>query len=170
MGTLFLLRHAKSAWDDPSLDDHDRPLDARGERGALVIGRFLRQQGAAPEIALLSTARRVRETFELVASQLAVAPRAEWRTDLYMADSAEVLAALREVPDGTAGVLMIGHNPAMEDFAARFAGGGERDALARIESKFPTAALAVFEVGKGWAKLGFGKGELLAFITPKDLI
>jgi phosphohistidine phosphatase len=87
-----------------------------------------------------------------------------------MADAADMLAALSGVPEDTAEVLMCAHNPGMEEFAARFAGGGEAGALARLEIKFPTAALAVFRIGKKWAKQGLGKGELVAFVTPKDLV
>ncbi|MBI4183151.1 MAG: histidine phosphatase family protein [Proteobacteria bacterium] len=171
MRTLFLMRHAKSAWDDAPAEDHDRPLDARGERAALVIGRYLRQQGAAPEVALLSTARRVRETFELVVSQLARAPTAEWRSDLYLADEEQMLAGLKRLPATAADVLMIGHNPGTALFAARFAGRGERDALASLaRRKFPTAALAIFRIAKAWAKLRFGDAEAVSFVLPKDLV
>jgi phosphohistidine phosphatase len=154
MARLYLLRHAKSSWKDASLDDHDRPLAPRGRKAAKAIGRYMRDQGIEPELVLCSTARRARQTLERLGPP---GLDARIEPELYGAGADALLARLRGVPDAVASVLLIGHNPGMQQLAFNLAG---------LDDKFPTAALATFEVD-GWSRLG--RAELVDYVRPRDL-
>ncbi len=170
MKTLLLLRHAKSSWDDSSLADFDRPLAIRGRKAAPRVGRELEQRGWRPDAALVSTAKRARQTWDLVAAELSAAPRPEFRGALYDASAGQLLVELRQAPAAAATVLLIGHNPGMEDLARRLAGdGSDAQALKRLREKFPTAALARLRFEGDWADLGAGAARLSHCLRPKDL-
>jgi phosphohistidine phosphatase len=161
---LLLLRHAKSSWDDPELDDHDRPLAKRGRRAAEDVGGLLRESGLAPDLVLCSTATRTRQTLELLGIGGADV-RLEDR--LYGAGEDELLDLVRELPEGAATVLVIGHNPGLHDLALRLATAASGPAADHLRGRFPTAALAVFEAD-GWAELARGGGRLDSYVTPRD--
>jgi phosphohistidine phosphatase len=163
---LYLLRHAKSSWKQPELADRDRPLAGRGRRAAKAIGRHLREAGIDPELVLCSPARRARETLERIEPALG---RGAVRVEpaLYGASAGELLTLLREVPDAVGSVMLIGHNPAMAGLALDLAGRGSD--LARLEQKFPTAALATLQFAGSWRELKDGGAELVGFVTPKEL-
>ena len=117
---LYLLRHAKSSWKNEGLADHDRPLARRGRRAASAIGRHLREQRVAPELVLCSTARRARETLERIEPELGSgAIRAE--PELYGAPALDLLARLHEIAPSVRSVMVIGHNPGLEQLALRVA-------------------------------------------------
>jgi phosphohistidine phosphatase len=162
---LLLLRHAKSSWDDPELDDHDRPLAKRGRRAAEDVGARLREMDLAPDLVLCSTATRTRETLELLSLEHA-AVRFDDR--LYGADEDELLDLVRELPDGTGWVLVIGHNPGLHELALRLAVSATGPDAEHLRERFPTAALAVFESDGGWAELADGRGRLRSYVTPRD--
>jgi len=169
--TLYLLRHAKSSWDRPELKDHDRPLASRGEAAAPRMGRHLRDRTPRPQRVLCSSAQRARQTWGLVAPQLIPAPEVEIRRDIYDAEPAELLAIVQALPDTLGCVMILGHNPALEDLAAKLAGAGsDDDALQQMSKKFPTAALAEigFDVAH-WHEISPGGGRLVSFLRPKDL-
>jgi phosphohistidine phosphatase len=152
---LYLLRHAKSSWSDPELADHDRPLAPRGRRAAKAIGRYLREQRIEPALVLCSSATRARETLERVGL-----PDALVEPELYGAGASVLLARLRQVPEDPPSVMLIGHNPGMEDLVRLLAG--------EAPDKFPTAALATLAISN-WASLDRGTAELVDFVRPKDL-
>ncbi len=162
---LYLLRHAKSSWKDQRLADHERPLAGRGRRAAKAIRRHLNEQGIDPELVLCSTARRARQTLEGIEPALGRgAVRVE--PELYGAGSAALLARVQQVPARVRSVMIIGHNPALQDLALLLA----RDGSAELGVKFPTAALATLEFhGPGWAVLDRGKAELIEFVRARDL-
>jgi phosphohistidine phosphatase len=162
---LFLLRHAKSSWDDPRLDDHDRPLAPRGLRASAVMAEHLRQERIAPTLVLCSPARRTRETLERVMPL----DRAEVRIEdeLYRASSQDLLQRLREVPDEVDSVMLIGHQPAIQQLALQLAAEGSE--LERLKAKFPTAALATLDFPGEWSGLGRGSAELVDYVKPKQL-
>jgi phosphohistidine phosphatase len=165
--TLYLLRHAKSSWDDAGLADHDRPLAPRGRRAADAIARHMQDETIAPELVLSSTARRARETAERIQPALGTAP-VEYERALYGARAVDLLERVRAVPDEIASVLVVGHNPAMEQLALGLA----RPAPLRfdLETKFPTGALATLSVdAETWSGLGPGDADLVAFVRPRDL-
>jgi phosphohistidine phosphatase len=149
---LYLLRHAKSSWDDPGLADHDRPLAPRGRRAAKAMAKHLRDERIEPALVLCSSAVRARETLERVdpAGEVRIEP------ELYAANADELLDRLRRVSSDVESVMLIGHNPAMQE-------------LARIEHKFPTGALATLTFDGDWSDLRPGAAELAAFVRPKQL-
>jgi len=180
--TLVLFRHAKSAW--PDVPDHDRPLARRGIRAAPVMGRWLREAGLVPGQVLCSTARRARETWQFAQAGLAASPPVTFDVRIYAAAPAALLALIREAPPATGTLLLIGHNPAIEDLARLLAaapgaagpgtagprtGDSHHSDLDRMRSKFPTAAIAVLRSGGTWHDLAPGRARLTAFVTPGDL-
>ena len=171
MKTLYLLRHAKSDWGEPGLDDHDRPLDARGERAAAVIGIHFAQQRYQPSLVLCSSARRTRQTLESLLPHLPGHPELVFERGIYMASCAALLSRVREIDDAKSAVLLIGHNPGIADLARTLVGSGEPASLRRLASRFPTAASAVCEFDlERWGDLRPRAGRLLAYATPKDLV
>jgi phosphohistidine phosphatase len=170
MKTLILMRHAKSAWDDPHQKDHDRPLNGRGRKAAPLMGEWLAEEGYKPDVVLCSTAQRARETLDLVKENLPAGVTIEQVRALYMAAPREMLAEIGKVPNTAATVMLVGHNPGMGNLASLLAGSGDTKALGNLHSKFPTAAIAVlgFNVAR-WTDLAPESGTLLAFQRPRDL-
>jgi phosphohistidine phosphatase len=162
MRRLLILRHAKSSWDEPHLDDHDRPLNARGKRDAPRIGKLLHRERILPDRIVSSTAVRARRTAETVAEACGYDGEIAFTQKLYGADSDDCLAVLSEMHDEDGTVMLVGHNPCLEDLVARLAGRAER---------MPTAALAVFALPvDSWREVGAGpRGKLLAIWRPKEL-
>ncbi len=170
MRRLYVLRHAKSSWDDPSLDDFDRPLTERGRHGARLMGRHLAAARVHPALVLCSAAKRARQTLELVEPALEGVPVAI-EADLYEADKAELLVRLRRLDDHLGSVMLVGHNPGLERLAEGLvAHHGDGEALARFTEKFPTCALAVLDCDLAhWAELEDGTCRLAEFVRPGDL-
>lgn len=163
MKRLYLLRHAKSSWDEPGLDDRDRPLAPRGRKACRKLARHIRHEGIRPELVLCSSARRARETLELIGDALGD-PAVEVEDELYAADSERMLRRLRTLPEGAASVLLIGHNPGLQDLAAGLASGSTR-----LAEAFPTGALASLAFDRPWFDLGQGAAELVAYVVPREL-
>jgi phosphohistidine phosphatase len=163
---LYLLRHAKSSWADPTLSDDERPLAPRGRRDAKRIAEHLRRRGLEPELVLCSSAARARETLELLRPALG-SSTVEVEVELYAASSDELLARIRLVPDAVASVMLIGHNPGVQQIALVLASTG--DELERLEAKFPTAALATLTLAKAWSRLEPADATLAAYVVPKQL-
>lgn len=167
MRRLLLLRHAKS--DRPAgVPDIDRPLDARGREAAPRMGAYLASEGLHPDLALVSPAKRTRETWEAVAASLGAVP-AQIVETIYEAPPASLLEAVRAAPDSAETLILVGHNPGMEALADRLVGAGPRAARSRLAQGFPTAALAVIEFdADSWGAID-GDGRLERFVRPKDL-
>ncbi len=163
---LILVRHAKSSWTDPALDDHARPLNGRGRRSAAAIGEWLARNGHAPDLVLSSDSARTRETWALIAPALSAEPMIEWRRELYHAGAQDMLDILRGA--GTAQtVLMLGHNPGIAGFAGMLARRPHPHPRFR---DFPTAATAVIEMdAAAWPAADWGTGTVTAFVVPRDL-
>jgi phosphohistidine phosphatase len=171
MKTLLLLRHAKSDWADPGVEDFDRPLAPRGRKAAPLMGRHLQSKILLPDLVLCSSAERAKQTWELVAPELRETPEVRYLKSLYLASPSRLLAAVQRTPEDVSRLLVLGHNPGMEALARRLAVGGNKKALRRMYAKFPTAALAVirFETDD-WSDLAEETGELKSFVRPKDLV
>ena len=168
MRRLMLLRHAKAAPPD-GLADLDRPLTKRGKAAAARMAAYLEAEQLFPDLALVSPARRTRETWDPVPSRLSDVP-VRFESRLYEAPAERLFALVREVEPGVRGLLMIGHNPGFEDLAKLLVGYGDRYAFARMGQNFPTAALAVIDVdGEDWSGLKPGSGRLERFVTPNSL-
>lgn len=171
MKRLSLLRHAKSSWEATGLTDHDRPLERRGERAALVMGRFIVQQRMVPDLVLCSTAVRAVETLALVATQWPDAPPTTFDRDLYLTGVAAIRRRVAQVDDEIAHVLVIGHNPDLQDLTLTLAAGNHVPLKRKAEHKFPTGALAVlhFSIDR-WQALLKSQGTLCMVAAPRDLV
>jgi phosphohistidine phosphatase len=163
------LRHAKSSWNNAHLADHDRPLAPRGRRAADVMARHLAGVASPPALVLCSTALRARDTLEPLRDGLQPGTDVRIEGDLYGASAVELLARLRTVDEDTGAVLVVGHNPGLEDLARKLAGAGDAALLARLEAKFPTGALATVAFAGPWKDLGSGPTKLEAYVVPADL-
>jgi phosphohistidine phosphatase len=168
---ILLLRHAKSAWGQPGLADHDRPLNKRGERAAEAMAEHIVHNAPRPDLILCSTAVRTRQTLApLVHRLIQPAPPIALEKGLYLASEPALLMRLRAVPDDVRTVMLIGHNEGIGELAEALAGTGDPTALDRLHEKYPTGALATFEVPDGsWRELAPGEGDLLSFVRPRDL-
>jgi len=168
---LMLLRHAKSSWTDPGLDDKDRPLNARGLKAAPAMGRYMRKEGFLPDLVLCSPARRARETWKLVSEQLKTAPRLQVEDGIYdFGNGGRVLDIVRQNGGSESTVLVAGHNPSLERLALRLAGDTHGKVRKRLEQKFPTGALAVIDFDMAsWNELGNKPGILVDFTRPRDI-
>jgi phosphohistidine phosphatase len=169
MRQLLLLRHAKSSWDDASMPDRDRPLNARGRRAAAMMRHAMRDLGLAPDLVLLSTSRRTMETLEAL-EPWDETPLIEPLDSLYLANPMQLLAALHGIAETVRSVLVIGHNPGLHDLALSLAAPpAESDAQRALADGFPTGALAEFVVPGSWWELRQGGGRLVRFLTPRML-
>lgn len=162
---LLLIRHAKSSWDDPMLADRDRPLAKRGRKAAERIGAHLRHTELRPDLVLCSSARRTRETFDRMRLDSDVVVE----DGLYGADGEELLARLRSVPEGVETAALVGHNPGMHDLAIDLTGNATGADARRLRERFPTAAVAVFEIDGEWRGLAPGAARLTSFVVPREL-
>ncbi|MFJ9846511.1 SixA phosphatase family protein [Kitasatospora sp. NPDC101155] len=165
---IVLVRHAKSDW--PDVDDHDRPLAERGRKAAPAAGRWLADHGLTPDLALVSTAVRTRQTWALMAAELPTEPETVYDERLYDIGLGEqLIALLTETPDDVATLLVLGHNPVIHEAADTLAGEAEDDdQLARMQGRFPTAAIAVLAFRGSWRRVGPDAARLTAYRTPKD--
>jgi phosphohistidine phosphatase len=168
---LILLRHAKSAWPG-DVPDHERPLAPRGRRDAPAAGRWLRKSDYVPDRVLCSTARRARETWQLAEEELGAHPQAAFEDRVYGASSADLLALARQTSADVRTLLIVGHDPAMQELTLELAseetGHAGAEALGRVRAKYPTAAIAVLSFSGGWAELGPGQARLADFVAPDD--
>lgn len=167
---LLLFRHAKSSRDDPDLDDFDRPLAERGLKDAPRIGREIAAQGWIPQLALVSPAARTTETWKLASAGWASPPRVRSPESLYLAPAARLIAEIGKTPETVERLVVVGHNPGMEELS-RMLAGQRSDAAARraLDEKFPTGALARFTFFGAWKDLAAGGTALTHFLRPKDL-
>jgi phosphohistidine phosphatase len=164
---LVVLRHAKSAWPE-GVPDHQRPLAPRGRRDAPAAGRALVEADCLPDLALCSTAVRARQTWELASDQWGTPPPVRHDRRLYAADAQDLLDVVREVPPEVETLLLVGHNPGLEELVLDLAGDGLDDALDQVRTKFPTSAIAVLAWhGTGWEALGPGTALLTSAIVPR---
>ncbi|MFQ5624558.1 MAG: histidine phosphatase family protein [Paracoccaceae bacterium] len=173
MKQIILMRHAKSSWDDPALDDFDRPLGRRGRLAASLMGAWLAERNPAPDHVLLSGAARTAETWARAARVLGdvSAPVVSDRR-LYMAAPETMLEVLRALPDDAATVLLIGHQPSLGSLARLLsAESAVPEHCRQAFSHFPTAAAAVLESPvSAWSELDFGAAAFAQFARPKDLV
>lgn len=168
MRRLLLFRHAKSSWEDEGQDDFDRPLSARGRKAVPLIAAYLREHGLCPDLVLCSTACRARETLALALPFLQGEATLRMEDSLYLASSARLLNRLRKVDSQSALVMIVAHNPGLQDLALTLAAAG--DGLAQVRSKFPTAALAEIDFeARNWTSLQRQSGILTRFVTPRAL-
>jgi phosphohistidine phosphatase len=166
---LLLLRHAKSAWPD-GVADHERPLAERGRKAAQLIGRFMAQEGLIPSLTMVSDARRTRETWALARNEILRPLICHDCPAIYEASAAAILAEVRRIEPEFRTVLIVGHNPGLQDLALMLAGSGRPEAMKAIADKYPTGALAVLDFAlPTWQSISPGSGTLKRFVKPRSL-
>jgi phosphohistidine phosphatase len=164
---LLLLRHAKSAWPI-GVSDARRPLSKRGVENATQLGHWLRRHQIDPDLTLVSPARRTRQTIELVTDAAGLATELRAEDKLYGASWWDVLDVVRQAPTSVRQLMIVGHNPSLEDLAAQLAGpASDVHALGALRTKFPTCALAVLRSSEEWSQWGSGQAELSQLRTPR---
>jgi phosphohistidine phosphatase len=170
MKRLTLLRHAKSGWDDPVARDFDRPLNAKGKRAARAVGRHMREAGIAFDHAIASPATRVVETLEELSAGLGHALRPAFDRKVYLASAETLLDVIHDAPEGAETLLLVGHNPGLEDLVLLLVPNGAGQDREAVEDKFPTASLVDirFDAAR-WADVRAGGGTLSRFVRPRDL-
>lgn len=171
MKTLGIFRHAKSDWNDARLRDFDRPLNKRGRKGAAIMGRHIRDHGMTWDRFLASPAVRVTQTIEIAAEAARRTPPITWDRRIYLANSATLLDVLREQEGDPAAILLIGHNPGLEDLIFDLVPDDGSSPLRDIvEEKFPTAAYAVLELDiDSWRDIEENSARLVHLVRPRDL-
>lgn len=167
---LILLRHAKSAWDNPSLADFDRPLSNRGRKAAPLVGAYLARRRMVPGVVLASSAKRVLETLDLVCAGWQTKPTVRKLKSLYLATPREMLRRLQAIGREPDCVMLVGHNPGIADLANWLCSHGKAEHRADLARKFPTGAVAVIEFDvEDWADADAESGHLIDFATPKQI-
>ena len=174
MKTVYLLRHAKSDWDDPAQKDRDRPLSARGRDAAPKVGAYIKSKRYKPDTILCSTARRTVETCDLIREAVGAASNVKFEETLYLAELRHLIERLRWLDDELKSAMIIGHNPGMEQLANVLTQAPktvlEERLHKRMREKFSTCALAVIKLPvKGWREVKPGTGTLADFMRPRDL-
>jgi len=168
MKRLHLLRHAKSSWDDETLPDRERPLAPRGIRASGRMAEHIAGADLGVELVLCSPARRARDTLEPVLPALGADVQVRTEPAVYGADAAELLEIVRGLPEEVGSALLVGHNPGLESFAQRLAAKGE--SLGKLAKKYPTGALASFELDVDhWREADLGGARLESFVRPRRL-
>jgi phosphohistidine phosphatase len=161
MKILYLLRHAKSSWDDPTLKDFARPLNKRGRKAAPLIGRFARERKIQPDVIISSPAERARETILLVAAQAHFNGALRFDERIYGASVERLREVAAEISDEAKEAMLVGHNPSLEEFL---------EYLTAEVRHLPTAALARISLNcEHWSDVGLRIGKLDWLVKPKEL-
>lgn len=166
MKRLAVLRHAKSDWP-AGVADRDRPLGRRGQRDAPAAGRWIAEHVGVPDVVWCSPARRTRETWELLAPQLGGSPAVEFDERIYEASVSDLIEVLRETAKGSSSVLLVGHNPGVQELVLALAGGQHNEVQMLAETKFPTSGVALLDVNGPWRELASGSARLADFAVPR---
>jgi phosphohistidine phosphatase len=168
---LILLRHAKSGWDDPVERDFDRPLNAKGHRAAATVGRHLRALHLHFDAVFASPAVRVKETLGSMEKGFGQPLDPHFDQRIYLASAETLLDVIHDVPDSAETLLLVGHNPGLEDLVLLLVPDRDEDIERdKVEEKYPTASIAeiAFDVA-GWREVTAGGGKLCRFVRPRDL-
>jgi phosphohistidine phosphatase len=170
MRKVILLRHAKASRDDPAIDDHDRPLNARGRAAAPLMGRWLAERGHVPDTVLCSSSERTKETVRRIAEVLPGWPEPAVEGELYHASPEAMRARLARLAQECRTVMLVGHNPGLASLLRELSDGRENPRCRRAYEHFPTGAAAVLELElETWSDIGFAKARLVDFATPRQL-
>lgn len=170
MRTLMLLRHAKAVVADGKIRDKDRPLAPRGQKDAPKIGAYMGRHRLLPNCALVSPAKRTRETWELVAPALGGRLKPTFEERLYDASPQTVLDVIQETSAACQKLLIIAHNPSLQRVAAGLVASGDLEAREQLQEGLPTSGLVIIEFPfDDWRKLRAQAGRLSHFMTPDRL-
>jgi len=170
MRQLILMRHAKAVKQGPTGKDRDRPLDERGRSDARLIGDYLARKALLPELALVSSSTRTRETWDYLSKDWPTVA-VEYHDELYGAEPGELLAAVRAAAvQNPRRLLVVAHNPGLHEFALALTASATAKAGAALADHLPTAGVAIIDFSiKTWSEASFRRGRLEAFVTPRLL-
>ena len=169
--TLLLLRHAKSSWQNPNWSDSERPLNQRGRRAASDMAEFMRHHGLIPQLALYSPAKRTTETINIWLQKTASETEPQPNNDLYLATPTTIAKIIEEVPSSIRDIMIVGHNPGLEQLAQKLCSHQNHEMVTRLHNKYPTAGLACFEaVATDWRQFLQSMPSLTSFTTPSQLM
>ena len=170
MKRLAILRHAKSSWGDPGLDDFDRPLNARGIAAARAMGKAFKERGLTFDDVLASPALRVRETLDQLARGYGKLPEIRFDDAIYLAATATLFDLVRDLPETSNAPLLVGHNPGLERLLVELTRDDRHGFHARVAHGYPTGALAIVELpAASWADFELASGEIVDLILPREL-
>jgi phosphohistidine phosphatase len=171
MRRLLLFRHAAAEPADAATSDLQRALTAQGRSDAAVIGAYLASHVFRPDRVLVSPATRTRETWQQAMAALQTAPEPAFDARLHSATAQTLFAVIKETPDQSRTLLVLGHNPGLHELAMLLIATGEIDLRERLRENFPTAGLAVIDFAlDGWAKLHARAGRLERFVSPRSIV
>lgn len=169
MKHLILMRHAKSSWDNSDLDDHERPLNARGVAGAAKMGEWLKNLNLKPDHGIVSDAVRAQQTWSGVLNIIGDV-RATHTREMYLAGPDGMLDLIQKAPDAAQTVMLVGHQPGMSALTQLLADGSEPAMRTRAYGAFTTGATAVLDIPvETWKHVQFGAATFRRFATPKEL-
>ena len=170
MRRLMLLRHAKSDWSKAGTQDHQRVLAPRGREAAPLMGGYMARHGFTPDLVKVSTSQRTRQTWDLAAQAFPNPIDTVFEERIYEASPAALLAVIGETPADVRSLLLVGHNPGMQELARLLIGRRNNETPLALIEKFPTAALAVIGFrAEGWSGIAPHSGRLEQFVTPRSL-
>ena len=170
MRRLLLFRHAKAESSKPGEEDRARALIERGRKDAGRIGAYMASHGLKPDRVLVSPAKRAQETWKHVAAALKPAPAATMVEKLYDATPHAILAAIKEAPASAHTLMVIGHNPGLQELAVMLIASGDIDAREALREKLPTSGLAIVDFAfDDWGRLHPQSGRLERFVSPRSL-
>lgn len=171
MKKAILLRHAKSSWDDPAIEDSDRPLNARGRAAAPMIGRWLAERRHIPDTILCSASRRTQETVSRLRQSIAGLPEPIVERELYHASPRAMLDRMGRLPRTCETVMLVGHNPGLGALVRKLSDGRENRRCRRAFEHFPTGAAAVMELDLGdWSDICYASARFVDFAAPRELM
>ena len=170
MKTIFLLRHAKSNWDNTKLEDFDRPLAIRGIKSCKKIGKFLKKKKLVPDIVYCSTAVRAKQTWNLLNRIVEKKKNIIYEDQLYMANSSIFMNFVKKTDDNFKTLMIVSHNPGIENFAVELIKNKESNFYKDINLKYPTGGIAIINFKlKHWSKINYETGDIYEFIKPREL-
>ncbi len=164
---LLLVRHVKSAWDDRSLSDHDRPLAPRGVNALPLLSDYLAAAGPAPEVVICSPARRTVDTLAGIRDALPDEAEIRMEEDVYLAAPQTLLSLVHDIDVDVGCAMVLGHNPGIQDLATRLVGDGDAELRHQLVTKLPTGAAVTLSFDGAWADLGDGLARLEALFMPR---
>ena len=170
MRTLIFLRHAKSSWALPGVDDFDRPLNDRGNNAAPQMATWLANKGIKPDVIVCSSAKRTRETLAHIEPLFSQEVATILEPDLYLASSTALFECAEKLDDGYETAMLLAHNPGLHDAALSALTAASRRESGEMRSRFPTCACAIISLPiDRWSEITTDIGELNAYMTPKGL-